>query len=322
MSVDVTAFTALARTEFMNGMAAAYDKPFPASHEPFTTVIGSTTKVETHTFMSNLPRLAEFKGYNPGVRLVNKEYTLANKEYRIGPVNVRKTDLDDDQVAGYLNTVNAMPGRAQKDIGHLVMAHLAAGTSKLCFDGSAFFANSHTFGSGDNLDTFNGDANDGATHKIIALITDNAAMKPVMFQDRESLSGLETDADTKQAAKLKEYEYWADCRFGLGYGYWWDALHLTITDTPTVAECYTIIRQIINLFRTYTLPKGKDTDDSLYIHEGWEPMASNFYLCCNLKLAEILKTAITISQYVASTGNVDNVYKDKATVVATSALGA
>jgi len=322
MAVDVNAFSAMARSEFMNGKMAADDKSFPAAYEPFTTTMTSTTKVETHTYMSNLPRLAEFKGYSPGVRLVNKEYTLANKEYRIGPVSVRKTDLDDDQIGGYLKTVNAMPGRAQKDIGHKVMSHLALGTTNLCFDGTAMFANSHTFGSGDNLDVANYASNDGATHKVVALITDNSAIKPIIFQDRESLSGLQTDAETPQAAKLKEFEYWADCRFGLGYGFWWDAYHVTITDTPTVAECYELVRQIVNGFRSFTLPKGKDTDDSLYVHEGWEPTASNFVLCCNLKLAEILKTAVTISQYIASTGNVDNVYKDVATVVPTSALGA
>lgn len=322
MAVDVTAFSAMARAEFMNGKMAADEKSFPANYEPFTTKMASTTKVETHTYMSNLPRLARFKGYSPGVRLMDKTYTIPNYEWRIGPVVVRKTDLDDDQIGGYLRTVNALPGRAQKDVGHQILAHLAAGTTNLCFDGTAMFANSHTFGSGDNLDTANYASNDGVTHKVIALITDNSAIKPVLFQDREPLSALQTDAQTPQAAKLKEYEYWADCRFGLGYGFWWDAYHMTITDTPTVGECYEMVRQIINGFRTFTLPKGRDSDDTLYIHEGWYPQASNFFLCCNLKLAEILNTALTISQYVTSTGNVDNVYKGVATVVPTSALGA
>ncbi len=136
------------------------------------------------------------------------------------------------------------------------------------------------------------------------------------------MSELKTTAATPQADLVKDYEYWVDGRFGLGYGYWWDGVHMTITDTPTVAECYTIIEQIINLFRTFTLPKGKDTDDALYVHEGWDPAPANFVLCCNLKLGVILRRALQITQYVASTGNVDNVYKDCATVVPTSALGA
>ena len=322
MAVEVSAFTAMARKEFMEGKLAADDKPFPADYASFTTEMGSTTKVETHTYMSNLPRLARFRGYSPGIQLSNKEYTVPNYEWRIGPVTVRETDLEDDQVGGYLRSVNALPGRAQKDIGHEVMRHLAAGTTGLCFDGTAFFADSHTFGSGDNLDTANMAASDGATHKIIALITDNAAVKPVIFQNRKPLSGLMTDAETPQAKLLQQYSYWSDARFGLAYGFWWDAYHLTITDTPTVAECYDLVRQIINGFRTFTLPKGKDSDDTLYVHEGWKPEKTNFKLLCNLKLEEILSTAVRITQYVTSTGNVDNVYKERAEVIGTSALGA
>ena len=319
--MEVTQFTAMARAEFMRGKLEADEKPFPAKHEMFTTVFPSKTKVETHTFMSNLPRLKEFKGYTPFARLVNKEYTVANKEYRTG-LTVRKTDIDDDQIGGYMMSANGLTNRAKKDVGHITLAHLAAGTTNLCFDGTAFFADSHTVGSGDNLDTYDGGANDGATHKIIALVTDNSVIKPVIFQDREPMSELKTDSGTPQADLLKEYQYWVDGRFGLGYGYWWDAIHMTITDTPTVAECYTIIEQLINRFRTFTLPKGLDTDDSLYVHEGWDPTPQNFVLCTNLKLGVILKRALKITQYVASTGNVDNVYQDVATVIPTSALGA
>ena len=322
MAVDVGSFSAMARSEFMNGKMAADNMPFPAKYESFTTTIPSTAKVETHTYLSNLPRLARFKGYSPAVRLVDQVYNIPNYEWRIGPVTVRKTDLDDDQLGGYLKTINAMPERAQKDVGHQVMAHLAAGTTNLCFDGTALFADSHTFGSGDNLDTANYASNDAVSHVVIALITDNSAIKPIIYQDRDSLSGLDTDGDTPQSRLAKEVLFWSDIRFGLGYGLWWDCYRVAITDTPDVGECYQLIRQIINGFRAFTLPKGKDSDDALYVHEGWEPTKSNFFLCCNLKLTEILRTAVSISQYVTSTGNVDNVYKDVATIVPSSALGA
>ncbi len=159
------------------------------------------------------------------------------------------------------------------------------------------------------------------THKIIALITDNSAVKPLLFQDRAALE-MKDDTSSDAAAKLRQYEFWGDTRFGLGYGFWWDAVHLTITDTPTVENCYTHLEQIINLFRTFTLPKGRESDTALYVHEGWMPQASNFKLLCNLKLGAILKRSMELSQYVASTGNVDNVYKGVAEVIPTSALGA
>lgn len=322
MAVDVTAFSAMARAEFMQGRLDAQSRPYPAAYDPFTTKFPSTTKVETHTYMSSLPRLAEFKGYSPGVRLTDKTYTVANKTYRIGPVTVSKNDLDDDQIGGYLRSIQALPEQGQKDIGFRALAHLAAGTTNTCFDGTAFFADSHTVGSGDNLDTANMASNDGVTHKVIALVTTNAAIKPVIFQDRESLSALMTDADTPAGLKQREFEYWADCRFGLAYGFWWDAVHLTITDTPTVDEFIeTLIPQLLARFRTFTLPKGKDTDDALYVHEGWTPDASNFYLLTNLKLGEIAKTAVDLPGYSTGGGKA-NVYHKKATVVPTSALGA
>lgn len=320
MATDVSAFTALANGKFLEGKLAAEQRVMPAQYDLFTTKIPSTTRIETHTFMSALPRLTEFKGYTPSVQLTTKEYTVVNKEYRIGEVQVSKTNLDDDQIGGFLKLVEAIPATGMRDIGFKVLSHLALGTTNLCFDGTAFFANSHTIGSGDNLDTFNGAGNDGSTHKIIALRTDNPVYKPVLFQDRESLGALETDADSPAAKKAKMYEYWADCRFGLGYGYWWDAYHLTITDIPTVAECYTIIEQIVNGMRTFTLPKGRDSDDTLYVHEGWDPQPENFVLLCSLDIGMVLRKALKIGQYQASTGNVDNVYQNVATVIPTSAL--
>lgn len=323
MPIDVTAFSAMARQEFMNGMASAYEKPMPASYEGFTSVVQSTALIETHTYMSAVPRLERFMGYNPASQLTTSTYTVKNYTYRIGPVTVKKEDLDDDQVGGYMRQIQSLPGRAQKDIGHALLAHLAAGTTNLCFDGTAFFADSHTIGSGDNLDTANFASNDGVTHYLIALVANNPAMKPVMLQNREPLAGLDTDSDTAQARMARQYSYWSDTRFGLGYGFWWDAYHVTITDTPTEQEVIeTLVPQVINGFRSFTLPKGKDTNDSLYVHEGWQPTASDFYFLCNLKLGEVLRRAITRPEMIRSTGNVGNPYQNVATVIPTSALGA
>lgn len=324
MAVDVTAFTALARDEFMNGKLAVEERVMPAAYDAFVTNMPSKVRVETHTYMSNLPRLREFKGHNPESRIVSTPYTVENKEYRIGPVTVRKTDLDDDQVGGYLKTINGMPKRGQGDIGFRILDKLADGTSDLCFDGTAFFADSHTVGSGDNLMTVDNSGNDGVTHYIIALVLTNPSIKPVIFQDRESLSSLMTDADTPQAALAKEYKYWCDCRFGLAYGFWWDAIHITITDTPSLTETQSIVESLVNRFRTFTLPKGDDADDSLYVHEGWTPTSSDFYLLCNMKMGELLSTIETEPLIAAGTSGatITNKWKQRFKTIPTSALGA
>lgn len=321
--MDVSAFTALARTEFMQGKLAADAKPLPAAFESFLTRMPSTVKVETHTYLSNLPRLREFRGYTPGVRLTNTPYTVANKEYRIGPVTVRTTDIDDDQVGGYMLSIKGLPDQGKKDIGFRILDQLVGGDTTVGFDGTNFFADSHVVGSGDNTISEDNASNDGASHAIIALVTTNPTIKPMIFQDRESLTNLQTDAGTPGAMKQKEYEYWCDCRFGLAYGFWWDAIKVTITDTPTLTELQSTIRDIINRFRTFTLPKGADFDKTLTVHEGWVPDPTNFTLLCNMALGELLRT-VKVSELIGSgTGGavVTNTYKDMFTLLPTSALG-
>ena len=320
MAVDVTAFSAMARTEFMEGMLETQSRIMPAAFDSFVTTLKSTTRVDTHTYMSQIPRLREFRGYTPFSRLVSTPWTVPNLPYRVG-VSVGKDDLADDQVAGYLKAINYLPQQAQKDIGYKILSTFAAGTTGLCFDGTAMFANSHTFGTGDNLLTADNSGNDGLTHKIIAVITDSP-LKPMLFQDREPLSGLLTDADTPAADLVKEYQYWVDCRYGVACSSWMSAVHVTITDTPDLTELDTQLTNICNQFRTFTLPKGADVDDSLYVHEGWVPEASNFLILCNMGLAQLLDKLRTTDLVASGTSGatVNNQYMNKFSLIPTSAL--
>ena len=326
MAVTVGAFSGQARKEFMEALIETQGKITPADYDSFVTTLGSKVRVETHTFMSNLPRLRLFKGYSPGSRMTNTPYTIANDEWRIGPVTVRSVDLDDDQIGGYLMNIKALPKQGQKDIGYKILAKLAAGGTDLAFDGNPLFYNrtsstSGAFGVGNNLMTADEASNDGVTHKIVAMIL-NSPFKPVLFQDREPLKDLQDDY-SPQAKKQKEYEYWCDCRFGLGYGFWFDVIQLTITDTPTLTELDTNLTAICDRFRTFTLPKGSDVDDAIYAHEGWVPDASNFTLLCNMGLAQRLDKLRTTDLIASGTGGavVNNQYQNKFKLIPTSALG-
>lgn len=321
MAVEVSAFTALARAEFMNALMGAYSRVYPADIDPLVDEYPSKVRVETHTYMSNIPRLRRFKGYTPGQRLVASNWTVTNETYRCGPITVQKEDLDDDQVGGYMRAIAALPMQAQKDIKYKLLSTLAGGTTNLCFDGTAMFADSHTVGSGDNLMTVDNSGNDGLTHKVIAVITDGPA-KPVLFQNREPLKELRDDY-TPQAMKQREFEFWADTRFGVSCAAWFTAVHMTITDTPTLAELDTTLTSIANRFRTFTLPKGADADDTLYFHEGWVPEAENFTILCNLGLAQLLYKLRTTELIAAGTGGavVNNQWREKFKLIPTSALG-
>jgi phage major head subunit gpT-like protein len=321
MAVDVTAFSAMARAEFQNNLIEAYAKPIPADIGKLVDEFPSKVKVETHSYMSNIPRLRIFKGYTPGQRLTATPWTVENKTYRCGPVTVQKDDLDDDQIGGYLRQIAKLPQRAQKDIKYLMLKQLAAGDSNKCFDGTAMFADAHTIGTGDNLMTVDNASNDGLTHKIIAVITDGPA-KPLLFQDREPLKDLHDDY-TPQAMKQREFEYWADTRFGMACAAWFTSILITLTDTPTLTELDSIITSLCNRFRMFYLPKGSDVDDAEYFHEGWVPMADNFTLLCSMGIAQLLDKIRTADLIAAGSGGgvVTNQYQNKFDLIPTSSLG-
>jgi phage major head subunit gpT-like protein len=321
VAISVNAFTTLAREEFMRGKIAA-EQIAPAKYEDFTTRIQSTVRTEAHTFMSTLPRLVPFKGYTPASKIFNTTYYITNNEYRVGPIEVKKTDLDDDQTNGYLTLIQALPEHGQRDIGFTILSTLRNGTSNACFDGSNFFATSHNIGAGNNLQTFTAASGDGKTYRLIFLIKSNPVIKPIFFQEREPLSSLLTTADTPQAMEQMVYDYWCDCRFGVGYGFWWDACFMTITNTPTYAEMQTIFQQVAAAFRAMTLPPGASGDTLLYVHEGWVPTPENFLILCDMQIAEILRTFLSSELVAAGTGGgvVTNTYRGWADYLPTSAL--
>ena len=59
MAVDVSAFTALARSEFMQGKLAADNRVMPAAYDQFVTNLPSKVRVETHTYRSEERRVGK-----------------------------------------------------------------------------------------------------------------------------------------------------------------------------------------------------------------------------------------------------------------------
>lgn len=322
MPVDVSAFSALAKTQFMTQLADAYARPYPADIDVLVDEYPSTVAVETYAYMTNIPRLRVFKRDSPAIQLVADKWTVPNQTYRCGPVVVQKETIEDDQVGGYLKSIAALPAGAQKDIKYKLLSTLANGATNTCFDGSAMFATSHNIGTGNNLMTVDNASNDGVTHKIIATITDGPA-KPLLFQNREPLKELD-DNVSPAAREAREFRYWSDTRFGMSCAAWFTSVINTLTDTPTLPELTTIILSMFNRLRTFTLPKGSDVDDSLYFHEGWTPDASNVTLLCNLQLATLLETIRDSALIASGTGGgvVTNYLQNKFKVIPTSALGA
>ena len=322
MSIDVSAFTALAKAEFSIQLMGAYAHPIPADIDMLVDEWPSKTAVETYPYMTNIPRLRVFRRDSPAVQLVADKWTVKNVTYRCGPVVVQKETLDDDQIGVNMRAIAAMPAGAQKDIKYKLLAQLANGNSNPCFDGTNMFASTHTIGTGNNTMTALSASSDGIAHKIILVITDGPA-RPLLFQNREPLKELQNNG-TPNAMEARESRYWADTRFGMACAAWFTSVYMAISNTPSLTELTTDLLAMFNRLRTFTLPKGNDVDDSLYFWEGWTPAANNCVALCNLQLATLLETIRDSALIASGTGGgvVTNYLQGKFKVIPTSALGA
>src|SRR6185369_12952883 len=94
-------------------------------------------------------------------------------------------DLEDDQIDGFKRQAAAMAEGAKEWRRIQSQINLSNGQTVGCFDGTNFFASSHTIGSGNNIVTSTAAATDGVTHAMVVLIHNRSMVKPLMWQDRE-----------------------------------------------------------------------------------------------------------------------------------------
>jgi phage major head subunit gpT-like protein len=307
------------RTEFQLAYEATAE---PAPWEGFTTKVPSKARIEHYTWMTPSPGLQQYKGHRRYGKLDATKYSVENVEFDAA-FQVKLRDIEDDQTGGYQLKPKELAERAKLFPGRAVIKQLALGTASPCFDGTNFFADSHTIGVGDNNLTFDGAANDGLTYKLAALHT-GGPLKPLLWQDRKPPK-FEDNSGTQQSKEAKLVNYWIDLEGAAAYGYWWDAVFVAITDTPTVVEFHTILQNILNAFYTFQLPKALTSDDGEFIHEQRVFTESNLTLVGSVGLTEIATQALAqdwVPQTIgANTVAVTNRYKGKAKFIPSALMG-
>jgi phage major head subunit gpT-like protein len=273
--LDVNLFTAAMRTEFLRSMQAVAE---PYDFEDFTEVVPSTARIENYAWMTPGPGLSRYVGHRRAAGLDQIRYSVENLEYD-KTLSVPRRDVEDDQIGGYTRRVGQLAEEAGKPFqARLMMETLAKGNTLLCFDGTNFFANVHNlggyhavpggFGGGGNNLTFTSTSSaDGVIHKFAFMVTKNPAsgLKPMLYQNRKPAK-LFTDAGTPAADKAKKYDYWVDLEAAAAFGYWWDAILVTITNTPSLLDLMVCLDAARQMIRRFTLPRALPTDPLQYVH--------------------------------------------------------
>lgn len=289
MSVNakVDIFTAAMKAQFLNAYFASA-KPLP--YEQFTEKIPSDARIEHYTWMSPTPGLSRYTGHRRYGKIDTVRYSVENVEFD-SSFEVPLRDVEDDQTGGYSRKPAELSEFAKKFPSRWVTKHLAAGASRTCFDGTNFFADSHSIGTGDNLMTATGTANsDGLSYKLAFLFTGHS-LKPLLWQARKE-PNFQTNSGTPQSFESKMLRYWIDLEGEAAYGYWWDAILLTFTNAPSVTDLHTQFAAVEARFRTFTLPKALDSDDGEYVFEQEQFSTENLCIVANTALAETLRQAL------------------------------
>lgn len=98
---------------------------------------------ETHYgWLANLPELREWVGERQVINLAERGYVLANKKFE-RTVGVPRDKISDDQVGVYANYMDQLGRSAAIWPDKQIALALDNGLTSLCFDGQAFFNNSH-----------------------------------------------------------------------------------------------------------------------------------------------------------------------------------
>lgn len=291
VSQKISVFTTAMRAEFANAYQAI---AVPAEYLRYTTVIGSTARIEHYTWMSPTPGLDLYKGHRRYGKIEDTKYSVENKEFDTG-FEVLLRDVEDDQTKGYMMAPQQLAQRAKVFPSRWVLKHLANAETALCFDGTAMAADSHTIGTGDNLISYTSTgSSDGLTFNMVAL-HHGGMLKPLIYQDRKP-PVMKTTAGTPQSNEAKIARYFLDMEGAAAYGYWWDLIWVNVTNTPSVADMHNIYAAVSNRFRTFQLPKSLDTEDGEYIHEQAAFSTANLTYVASVGLENLLRQSLNAEQ--------------------------
>lgn len=334
--MDINLFTQIARQEFLKGMQTVPVEKLPVND--FVTWVDSTARIENYLWMTPSPGISEYIGRRRLAKLDQTKYTIENKEFD-GSISVSTRDIDDDLVGGYPLRFNELGAKAERFPERWIYQKLAAGNSTVGFDGSNYFAYTHTWGAvdsaltvpapftqngsngvaltGNRLTYTSANSSDGAAYKAIFLIVNQGSgpIKPILYQRRKGPK-LGNDAGTPQSQKAKQADYWVDLEAEALYGYWWDSFLVETVNTPNLTDVFTIIDMVIKAFLSFQLPNALPSDPPMYTHQGLDLTTQLGVCLVSPGLAQLFWHALNeerigVSVAGSTSGLTQNIYRGR-----------
>lgn len=266
--------------------------------EEFVDEIPSTARVENYPVMMLPSGMKPYIGKMQWNSISEFYYSLENQQYRnnisfpLRDIEDATGNAGDQKINIYLKAADMLAfqsGRLFKN--QLVMEKLAKGRTTNSLDNSNFFASSHNlggiwlnggaaappgFGGGGNLLTFPGTSiADSSFHRfIIMVMSPMMPTKPMFFQNRKP-GQLHTNHGQYQSILSDKVEFFCRAEAAVGLAWWYQAIEVDITNTPSLLDLVTCIDGARQQFAKFTLQTKYSDDPPRFIHEQWMPDASN-----------------------------------------------
>lgn len=143
MGIDLTSSNL---RSIQRGFRSDFDAAFAKTVAPWYTQVAmeipSSSSENVIAWMNQLPRFREWVGARTLNDIATSEYTLKNKKYE-SSFKVPMDAIEDDTFGVYRPIAQEMGRQAARWPDDLIADALLNGTTRLCYDGQAFFSTSH-----------------------------------------------------------------------------------------------------------------------------------------------------------------------------------
>lgn len=202
------------KTNFQNGLGQA-----SSMYGSVATVVPSSVREEKYGWLGKLPRVREWIGDRVVQNLQQHDYAIKNKPWEL-TLGVDRDDIEDDNLGIYATLFTAMGMETGSHIDSLVFDLLKNGFSTNCYDGQYFFDTDHPVLNAAGVPQNVSNTGGGSGAPWFLLCT-KGAIKPLIYQKRKDWEFVNRDKSTDQNVfTKKEFQYGADARGNVGFGFW------------------------------------------------------------------------------------------------------
>lgn len=211
------------RTDFQRGIENAQHR-----YKPITTVVNSSTGIETYGWLGEFPIMREWMGERRVKALEERAYQLRNRKFEAS-IGIGRVEIEDDKLGLYPNLIEGWGSEAEALKDRLVFEAVGKGHVSPCYDNQNFFDTDHPVRDGvtaSNIDTT------GASQPWY-LLDCSKPIKPFLLQNREEANfDMIVDPKSEHVFKTDQFLAGGKARAAAGYTMWQLARRETRALTP------------------------------------------------------------------------------------------